>query len=260
MTRFTHPTPLTKIILKAGIVVLLMAIFAFALPTTPLNSDVFAQSNRGDTPRRDITDPQRTMSDPSGDLIIDIGSQAIQEGLPGTANFNPDQPQRAFFIWIGSLLSAAMTIAALLVLLYLIWGAIEWITAGGDSGKLQKARDKIAQAIVGIIVLSATLAIFMVLQNFLGISILTFSGFTGSGGGGSAGGGTTCTTYATCDGKTLNICAGDLCSNPGATQCLGTNPGNAAIVRCSPYPNTSCFWWKWEQSCGNLGCSGGVCQ
>jgi hypothetical protein len=207
--------------------------------------------------------PVSFASTDSATIRLPIGQEAVEQNLPGTAGVNPEAAgaySSAFGVWIGSLLSIAMTIAALLVLLYLIWGAIEWITAGGDSGKLQKARDKIAQAIVGIIVLSATLAIFMVLQNFLGISILTFSGFTGSGGSGSAGGGTTCTTYATCDGKTLNICAGDLCSNPGATQCLGTNPGNAAIVRCSPYPNTSCFWWKWEQSCGNLGCSGGVCQ
>jgi len=85
----------------------------------------------------------------------------------------------ATFVSIISMaLSAAMLVAALLLLLYLVYAGIKWITAGGDSAKTGKARDMITQAIIGIVVLSASLAIFMAVQNFLGIDTLKFGSKT----------------------------------------------------------------------------------
>jgi amino acid transporter len=54
---------------------------------------------------------------------------------------------------------AAITIGAILVIVYFVWGAIEWITAGGDSGKIEKARQRIFNAILGLILLVASFAI-----------------------------------------------------------------------------------------------------
>lgn len=81
---------------------------------------------------------------------------------------------------ISTFLSAALILAAILVLLYLIMGAFEWITSQGDSSKLQSARDKIMHAIIGIIVLSAVIAIFMLVQNLLGVTLINFTGITSS--------------------------------------------------------------------------------
>jgi hypothetical protein len=67
-------------------------------------------------------------------------------------------------------------VAALLLLLYLIWGAIDWITSGGESGKVQKARDKMTQAVIGLIVLAASLAIYFVVQSYLGLSVINLGG------------------------------------------------------------------------------------
>lgn len=69
---------------------------------------------------------------------------------------------------INSVLSFVMVIAALLVLFYLIWGGIEWITSGGDKGKTESARNKITAAVIGLIVLAAAYAIFMLVIRFLG--------------------------------------------------------------------------------------------
>ena len=66
-------------------------------------------------------------------------------------------------------------IAALLVLFYLIWGGIEWITAGGDKGKVEKARNRITQAIIGLIVLAASTAILSLVQGFLGVTLINFT-------------------------------------------------------------------------------------
>lgn len=100
----------------------------------------------------------------SGDVTINLTQQATTAELSGSAT--------SFGAYLSSIFSAVMVIAALMVLFYFVWGAIEWITSGGDQSKIQKGRDKITQSVVGIIVLSATIVMFMVVQNFLGLNIL----------------------------------------------------------------------------------------
>ncbi|MCC6711005.1 MAG: hypothetical protein IT416_01495 [Candidatus Pacebacteria bacterium] len=100
-------------------------------------------------------------------------SGAAQGNLPGAVSADP---QKNFRTLLGGLMGGIMVIAAVMVLIFLLWGAIEWITSGGDKGKTEAARNKITQAIIGLIVLAATTAIFMLLQNFLGICVLSFDG------------------------------------------------------------------------------------
>ncbi|MGD9129406.1 MAG: hypothetical protein PVJ09_02890 [Candidatus Woesebacteria bacterium] len=69
---------------------------------------------------------------------------------------------------INGLLRIVMVIAALLVFAYLIWGGIEWITSGGDKGKTENARNKITQAVIGLVVIAASYAILTLVLNFLG--------------------------------------------------------------------------------------------
>ncbi len=84
---------------------------------------------------------------------------------------NLDQPT-GFAPDMGTLINAVLTfvmvVAALLVLLYLIWGGIEWITSGGDKSKTENARNKITAAVIGIVILAAAFAIFQLVITFLG--------------------------------------------------------------------------------------------
>jgi len=81
---------------------------------------------------------------------------------------------QGFISILMNFLQVIMFVGVLAMLLYLIWGAFEWITSGGDSGKTEKARNKITQAIIGVLVLSATVAIFRAIQDFLGIEAIHF--------------------------------------------------------------------------------------
>jgi hypothetical protein len=99
-------------------------------------------------------------------VTINLKDQAAADNLSGATT--------TFGSFFESLLGGIMFIAALLVLFYLIWGAIEWITAGGDQSKIQKGRDRIVQSIIGIIVLASTLALFGLVQSFLGLEVLNF--------------------------------------------------------------------------------------
>jgi hypothetical protein len=122
-------------------------------------------------------------------VTINLTDQAAADNLSGATT--------TFGTFFESLLSGIMLIAALMVFFFLIWGAIEWITAGGDQSKIQKGRDRIVQSIIGIIVLASTLALFGLVQSFLGLEILDFGsprptrgipvcapGATGAPGGG----------------------------------------------------------------------------
>lgn len=73
---------------------------------------------------------------------------------------------------ISSAVSFILVIAGLLAFVYLILGGIQWITSGGDKAGLEGARNKIIHAIVGLIVVFSAWAITILLQNFLGITIL----------------------------------------------------------------------------------------
>ncbi len=65
-------------------------------------------------------------------------------GNIGITNISPNQ-----LIRFG--LYAVFVIAVILALIYLLWGAINWIMSGGDKEKVGAARSKIIAAIVGLI-------------------------------------------------------------------------------------------------------------
>ena len=76
---------------------------------------------------------------------------------------------------IGSLVGAIFIFSFLLAFVYLLLGAFNWITSGGDKAKLESARDMITQAIVGIIIVAAAWAIMKLVGQFVGIDLGTDS-------------------------------------------------------------------------------------
>ncbi len=115
---------------------------------------------------------------------IDIQSQGQGKFVGSTATDNT----AGFAVFLSEIMQAVMVVAALLLLLYLLWGAIEWITAGGEQSKIQSARDRITQAIVGILVLASVVALFNMITWFLGLGEFFDTTTSGVRSGGSAAG------------------------------------------------------------------------
>lgn len=86
--------------------------------------------------------------------------------------------ETTFAEWLSRIFGAVLAISALLVLIYLAWGAITWITSSGDPANVKKARDRMTQAVIGLLVLAASTAIFMMVQSALGIEVLNITGGT----------------------------------------------------------------------------------
>jgi hypothetical protein len=63
--------------------------------------------------------------------------------------------------------NAVITVGGLIVLVMFLWGAIEWITAGGDSSKIEKARDRILQSLIGLIILVSSFVIIGFISQLL---------------------------------------------------------------------------------------------
>jgi hypothetical protein len=70
---------------------------------------------------------------------------------------------------LGGVLSFAIrtlfTVAGLAALLFLIMGALSWVTSGGDKEKVDKAQQKIQAAVIGLIVLVAVIALAVTLEK-----------------------------------------------------------------------------------------------
>lgn len=77
--------------------------------------------------------------------------------------------------FIQKTMTLAFIIAVILVLAFLIWGAFEWITSGGDKEAVGKARNRIINALIGLAVLAIAFALFQVAGQFLGFNVLDFN-------------------------------------------------------------------------------------
>jgi len=71
--------------------------------------------------------------------------------------------------FVSRTISAIIIVAALATFLYLIYGGIQWIMSGGEKEKIKEARDKITQAIIGLAIVAAAWAIYLLIDYFFGI-------------------------------------------------------------------------------------------
>lgn len=74
---------------------------------------------------------------------------------------------------ISSMLGLLTALGGIFFIYTFLQGALSWISAGGDSGKIQKARDQMIQGAIGLIILVAAYAIIGVIGTVVGIDILT---------------------------------------------------------------------------------------
>lgn len=68
-------------------------------------------------------------------------------------------------------ISAIILAAALGTFIFLVYGGVEWIASGGDKDKIQKAKDKLTNAVIGLALVAAAWSIFLIVDYFLGIGI-----------------------------------------------------------------------------------------
>lgn len=73
---------------------------------------------------------------------------------------------------IATVWRTAITLGGLALLVMLIQGALSWVTSGGDKSKVEAARERMTQAVIGMLVLVGTVAISAFIGAMLGINLL----------------------------------------------------------------------------------------
>lgn len=72
---------------------------------------------------------------------------------------------------LGNIVVAIVVLAVVIALLYLLYGALRWITSRGDKEQVEAARNHIIAAIVGLIVIFLAIFIISLLLSLLGLKL-----------------------------------------------------------------------------------------
>lgn len=96
----------------------------------------------------------------------DIGSG----GLIGKIDL--DKPISSTEVFLSQIIGFLTLLGGLIFIVMFLNGAFKWISGGEDSAKIQKARDLMVQAIIGLIVMVAGYAIIGLVGSIVGYDIL----------------------------------------------------------------------------------------
>jgi hypothetical protein len=77
---------------------------------------------------------------------------------------------------ISSILGFLTIVGGLWFTVNFILAAVSWISAGGDKGKTQQAKDKITNAVIGLAIVVGAYAIAGLVGSILGLDFLNLSG------------------------------------------------------------------------------------
>lgn len=110
-------------------------------------------------------------------LIAELPTVELGELKPPTEAFAPDISSNAGAVApLGKMLSTIIgfitTLAGLMFLMYFIIAALGWITAGGEKGKIETAKQQMTNAAIGLAIVIATYAIVGIVGGVLGLNIL----------------------------------------------------------------------------------------
>ena len=137
----------------AGFLRNVVVVLTFALCVLSFASPVLAKPNPivGDDP---IT------SSPSGIINPVIGIFGTQPGNVTIAYL------------LALFLRLSLVAAGILLLAYFIWGGIQWLTSGGEEAKLRAAKDRLSNALVGLVLIALVLVVLAIINEVFGLNIL----------------------------------------------------------------------------------------
>lgn len=91
---------------------------------------------------------------------------------PPGMNIGAGDPVQALANFIGFGVRIFIIVAAVALLIYMLWGAFDWINSGGEKEKVAKAQQKMTNAVIGMILVFVALTVFGLLTgNILGIIV-----------------------------------------------------------------------------------------
>lgn len=104
-------------------------------------------------------------------VLAQDATNSINLALPGSSQFNSVSSWTPTAL-IRAGINLILILAGLVAFLFLLWGGLQWILAGGDKEGTEKARKRITAALVGLVIVFAAYAIIQLVSSFLGVPLL----------------------------------------------------------------------------------------
>lgn len=101
---------------------------------------------------------------------VHAANEIVNTSLP--ANVQAMTPSQGLAYYIAILWRSVVTLGGVAFLVFLLWGGLEWLTAGGDKTKVETAQKMITNALIGLAVLVGSYAIAYFIQGAFKINIL----------------------------------------------------------------------------------------
>ena len=76
--------------------------------------------------------------------------------------------------FIGGSIRIFIIMAGIFLLIYLLWGAFDWITSGGEKERISKAQSKMTNAVIGMFLVIVSLTLFNLIAGDI-LKIITVS-------------------------------------------------------------------------------------
>ncbi len=96
--------------------------------------------------------------------------------ITGIGGYNPgdsiETASKGLSDIISNIVGLLTIVAGISFLIYFTVGGLSWITAGGDTGKIEEAKDKMTGGAIGMIIVVAAWAISWILGQVLGVNFL----------------------------------------------------------------------------------------
>lgn len=106
-------------------------------------------------------------------LVSKVSAAITNTAVPG--GDSPTSAPQQFAITMATLWQTLIIVGGLAFLLYFLWGGLNWIMAGGDKSKLEEAKGKITQGIIGLAILAASFVIVKFLEGAFGLDLLNIT-------------------------------------------------------------------------------------
>lgn len=103
-----------------------------------------------------------------GDGFREPGSFFADDSKAGTA-----EALGNLELFVSRMIGGLTILGGIFFIIYFVLGAFTWITAGGDSSKIQKSRDQMVQGVLGLIVIVIAYSIVGIVGTFVGFDLLT---------------------------------------------------------------------------------------
>lgn len=115
-------------------------------------------------PDKQISDLYYCQDNPFGEVF---GKIQAPDPLKGLLAQDPSGAG-GLSIFFSNLITLFYVISMVVLIFMIVWGAFDWITSEGDKEKVGGARNKIINAIIGVMLLAAAFGIIRVLGQFTG--------------------------------------------------------------------------------------------